>query len=219
MKKNILAAALLFVLLAFPAAWFQLTKGVMLDGHFFVQRNEDLYVHKKDSVAITRTADGADICITLANEQLTAEMKISDQKYSFAYSDGRTIEGYAGKWLDELVDADGAPIWLEDSIVVTVGNEREPSALTREHSLSNTLYHMAEGICEQRGHILLILAAALFYALGVSSCFWPEKVHFLGGRWMYANAELSDAGIMAQQLSGVICALVGAGLLYAPLFW
>lgn len=218
-KKKIILLALVFVLLAIPAAWLQLRDGVMLDGRFFVRKSVDLYVHGDNSVTISRNNEGADISIDLDDEQLDVTLTMENDLYSFAYEDGRRVEGYAGKWMDELVDADGAPIWLEDSIVVVLSNEREPSALTREYSLSNILYHMMEGICEQRGHGLVILAAMLIYALGIASFFWPEEVHFFGGRWAYANAELSDAGIAVQKISGVACAIVGIGLLYAPLFW
>lgn len=219
MKKKIILLALVFVLLAIPAAWLQLRDGVVLDGRFFARKTEQLYVNGKDSVAIRPTGDGAEIRIVLDQEQLDVKLTIQNQKYSFAYADGRTVEGYAGRWMDELVDADGAPIWLEDSIVVVVNNERAPSALTREYSLSNILYHMVEGICEQRGHGLVIVMAMLIYALGIASFFWPEEVHFFGHRWQYANAELSDEGIAVQKVSGVVCAIVGVVLLYAPLFW
>jgi len=219
MSKKIILLALAFVLLAIPAAWLQLRDGVMLDGRFFAQKNADLYIHGDDSVSITRNDEGADISIVLDDERLDVDLTIANDFYSFAYEDGRKAEGYAGKWMDELVDADGAPIWLEDSIVVVVNNERAPSALTREYSLSNILYHMVEGICEQRGHGLVIVMSLLIYALGIASFFWPEKVHFFGSRWAYANAELSDAGIAVQKITGVACAVVGIVLLYAPLFW
>ena len=78
---------------------------------------------------------------------------------------------------------------------------------------------MVEGICEQRGHFVVILMAMVIYALGIASFFWPEEVHFFGNRWRYANAELSDDGIFVQKISGVACAIAGVVLLYAPLFW
>ena len=189
-KKKIILLALVFVLLAIPAGWLQLRDGVMMDGKFYAQKNADLYTHGKDSVSISRNDTGAEISIVLNGEHLDAALTIENDFYSFAYEDGRTVEGYAGKWLDGLVDADGAPIiWLQDRIVVVVGNEPEPSILTREYSLSNILYHMVEGICEQRGHALVLVCALLIYALGIASIFWPEEVHFFGSRWAYANAE------------------------------
>ena len=219
MKKKIILMALAFVLLAIPAAYLQTADGVMLDGRFFVQKNDDLYAHGKSSVSISRNDAGADISILLDGEELNAALAVEGDKYTFAYEDGRTVQGYAGKWADELVDADCAPVWMEDGVVVVVGNERSPSALTREYSLSNILYHMVEGICEQRGHFVVILMAMVIYALGIASFFWPEEVHFFGNRWRYANAELSDDGILVQKISGVACAIAGVVLLYAPLFW
>lgn len=219
MKKKIILLAVAFVLLAVPAAWLQLRDGVMLDGRFFTKKSESLYTSGDDSVSIRPNDDGADISIELDGKQLGVKLTVVNDRYSFAYEDGRTVEGYAGRWSDELVDADGAPIWLEDGIVVVVGNQPEPSVLTREYSLSNILYHMVEGICEQRGHVLVIVMAALIYALGIASFFWPEEVHFFGSRWRYANPELSYDGIVVQKISGVACAVVGVVLLYAPLFW
>ena len=219
MKKKIILIVLVFVLLAIPAAYLQTADGVMLDGRFFVQKNKDLYVHGSSSVWIERKDAGADIRILLDGEELNTVLSIDNDQYTFTYEDGRTVQGFGGKWMDELVDADGAPIWLEDSIVAVVGNERSPNALTREYSLSNILYHMLEGICEQRGHFAVILMSMLIYALGIASFFWPEEVHFFGSRWRYANAELSYDGIIVQQIGGVVCALAGIVLLYAPLFW
>ena len=219
MKKKIILLVLAFVLLAIPAAYLQLQDGVIMGGRFFAQKTETLYVSGDDSVAISPTNEGAKIRIVLDQEELDATLTIEAQKYTFVYADGRTVEGYAGRWMDELVDADGAPIWLEDSVVVVVGNERAPSVLTREYSLSNILYHMVEGICEQRGHGVVIAMAMLIYVLGIASFFWPEEVHFFGSRWAYANAELSDLGIAVQKIAGVACAVVGIVLLYAPLFW
>ena len=59
----------------------------------------------------------------------------------------------------------------------------------------------------------------LIYALGIASFFWPEEVCFFGRRWRYANAELSYDGVIVQRIGGVLCALAGIVLLYAPLFW
>lgn len=219
MKKKIILIVLVFVLLAIPAAYLQTADGVMLDGRFFVQKNKDLYVHGSSSVWIERKDAGADIRILLDGEELNTVLSIDNDQYTFTYEDGRTVQGFGGKWMDELVDADGAPIWLEDSIVVLVGNERAPNALTREYSLSSILYHMVEDICEQRGHFAVILMSMLIYALGIASFFWPEEVHFLGSRWRYANAELSNEGILVQKICGAACAVVGVVLLYAPLFW
>ena len=219
MKKKIILLALAFTLLAIPAAYLQMRDGVMLDGRFFAQKNDDIYVNGKSSVSISRNENGADISILLDGEELNATLTIENDQYTFAYEDGRTVQGYAGKWMDELVDGDGAPIWLEDSIVVVVGNEREPGALTREYSLSNILYHMVEDICEQRGYLVTVLMAMVIYALGIASFFWPEEVYFFGRRWRYANAELSYDGVIVQRIGGVVCALAGIVLLYAPLFW
>lgn len=219
MKKKIILMALVFVLLAIPAAYLQMVDGVMLSGRFFAQKNDGLYVHGDDSVSITPNQEGAKISISLDGEQLNAALTVADDVYTFTYEDGRTVQGYAGKWSDELVDAQGAPIWLEDSVVIVFNDEPAPGALTREYSLTNILYQMVEGICEQRGHFLVILMAMLIYALGIASFFWPEEVHFFGGRWAYSNAELSDAGILVQKVSGIACAVVGIVLLYAPLFW
>ena len=219
MKKKIVLLMLAFVLLAVPAAWLQLREGVMLNGRFFVQKTADLYSYREDSVSINRTNEGAELCLHINGETADVQVSINQDEYGFHYADGRKVTGYAGKWLDELVDADGAPIWLEDSVVVTVGNEPSPGVLSREYSLSNVLYHMLEGICEQRGHLLVILMALFVYALGIASFFWPQEVHFFGSRWLYVNAELSDAGIAVQKIAGVACAIVGLVLLYAPLFW
>ena len=97
MKKKIILLALVFVLLAIPAGWLQLRDGVMMDGKFYAQKNADLYTHGKDSVSISRNDTGAEISIVLNGEHLDAALTIENDFYSFAYEDGRTVEGYGGK--------------------------------------------------------------------------------------------------------------------------
>lgn len=219
MKKKVLLAALLFVVLAIPAAWLQLTSGVMVNEQFYARKNADMYISGRDHVAITRAADGADFAISLNGESLSVQLRIEGDRYSFRYEDGRTVEGRAGAWTDQLVTEDGMPLAWEDGISVTVGDEEPESILTREYTLSNVLYRMYAGICEQRGHILVILMALFIYAMGAASFFWPDEVHFFGSRWRYSHAELSDDGRLVQRISGVACGIVGVVLLYAPLFW
>ncbi len=219
MKKQIVLLGILFLLLAIPAAVWQLADGVMVDGQFFTRRSPDLYLHGKDSVTITRTDAGANIMIQLNGEQLEAQVSVEDNAYTFRYMDGRVVSGYWGEWLDVLVTADGKPLEWEDGIQIIVNNEQPQSILKREYSLSNVLCCMLVEQTEQRGHPVLIMGSLLLYALGVITFFWPEEVYFFGGRWRYAHAELSPEGIAVQKLGGVVCAIVGIGLLYAPMIW
>ncbi len=219
MKRKLILLVLIFVLLAVPAAYIQMQNGVFLDGRFFVQKDAGLYVNGNSSVSIVPNQNGAEIRILLDGEQLNASLAVENDRYTFAYADGRTVQGYAGRWMNELVDEEGALIWMEDGIVTVIGDEPEPSVLTREYSLSNILYHMVEGICEQRGHMISVVMAMLIYTLGIASFFWPEEVCFFGKYWRYANAKLSTDGIAVQKIGGIACAVTGVLLLYAPLIW
>lgn len=217
MKKKMVLLALIFVVLAIPAAFWQLQKGIMLDGKFFAKKNESLFVRGDSHISIALNEHGAAIDILLGEESLSALLTVQDDLYLFDYEDGRIVLGYAGRWIGELVDEEGTPLWVKDSPVIVVSDEPEPSILTREYSLSNTLYRLLEGKYEQRGHGVAILVSAVIYALGVASFFWPEEVYFLGRWWRYANPELSYDGIVAQKIGGAACAIVGAALLYMPL--
>ena len=217
MKKKIVLLALIFVVLAIPAAYWQLQDGIMLDGTFFAKKNDGLFAHGDSYISIALNENGAAIELLLDGDQLSAVLMVQDDLYMFDYEDGRSVQGYAGRWMGELVDEEGTPLWMKDNPVIVVSDEPEPSILTREYSLSNTLYHLLEGQFEQRGHIVAILVSAVIYALGVASFFWPEEVYFFGRCWRYANPELSYDGIVAQKIGGAACAIVGAALLYMPL--
>ena len=219
MKKTLTLVVVVFLLLAVPASVFQLRQGVQLGETFYVRKNADLFRAKQNSIAIERNVGGAAFRVSVANTHINVEMSKEAERYTFAYDDGTVVEGYANEWSNELASADGAPLMWTDGIAVYVGAEPpEDDILQRKYSLSNDLFQMYEGICERRGHFMLLAMGALMYALGVASVLWPEKVHFFGNRWRYSHAELSDEGIVMQKLSGFVCIGISVVMLYLPFF-
>ena len=219
MKKTLVLFLSVFLLLAVPASVFQLRQGVQLGETFYVRKNADFFRAKQNSIAIERSEGGAMFMISVGNTRMNVEMSKADERYTFAYDDGTVVEGYANEWSNELASADGAPLMWTDGIAVYVGAEPpEDDILQRKYSLSNDLFQMYEGICERKGHFMLLVMGTLMYALGVSSVLWPEKVHFMGNRWRYSHAELSDEGIAMQKLSGFVCIVISGVMLYLPFF-
>jgi len=218
MKKKLVLAALAFVLLSVPAAWLQLRDGVVLGESFYIQRNPDLYSAGEDSIAIDRNGNDAEFTISVNDMVMKVWMETDGRHYSFCYEDGTVVEGFAGQWADELVNGDGMPLGWTDGIAVYVGETPPEDVLFRKYSLSNGLFRMYAGICEQKGHVLMIVMGLLLYALGIASILWPEQVHFFGSRWRYAHAELSADGIAMQKLSGIACVVLSIVLMYMPLF-
>jgi len=219
MKKRLILAALAFVLLAVPAAWLQLRDGVMLGTDFYAQQTPDLYALRKNTVSIERSEQGAVFDLSINGTAQSVVMETDGKRYSFQYEDGALVEGFAGHWSDELVDAEGVPLGWTDGVAIYIGEEPVDDAFSGKYNLSNVLFRMHEGICEQKGHVLLIVFGLLLYALGVASILWPEKVHFFGSRWRYAHAELSSDGIAVQILSGIANIVLAIVLMYMPLFW
>ena len=84
--------------------------------------------------------------------------------------------------------------------------------------LVQAMVRVAEGKVEQRGHLSLVAAYILFYALGTAILLWPEKMAFLGNRWRYRyEPELSDEGLFMEMLGGVIVLCMAVVMMFLPL--
>ena len=84
--------------------------------------------------------------------------------------------------------------------------------------LVQALVKVAEGNVEQRGHLSLVVAYILFYALGTAILLWPEKMAFLGNRWRFRyEPELSDEGLVMEMIGGVIIVGMAIVILFLPL--
>lgn len=218
MKKKLVLAALALLLLAFPAAWLQCREGVIIGTDFYIQKNPDLYAEGKNSVSITRTGHDAVFDLSINGTAQSVMMKSDGNRYSFQYEDGTMVEGFAGRWSDELVDEEGVPLGWTDGVAVYIGEEPVDDAFLSKYHLSNVLFRMHNGLCGTRGHALMIVMGLLLCALGIASILWPEKVYFFGSRWRYAHAELSADGIAVQKLTGIANIVLGIVLMYLPLF-
>jgi len=70
-------------------------------------------------------------------------------------------------------------------------------------ALSQYLCQIDRGEMVKNGHIAMVLVGALIYVIGAVTFLFPEKMYFLGSRWRYKNAELSDDGNSATVRTGV----------------
>lgn len=84
--------------------------------------------------------------------------------------------------------------------------------------LVQALIKVAGGEVEQRGHLSLVAAYMLFYAMGTAILLWPQKMAFLGNRWRYrSEPELSEEGLAMEQLGGVVIVGMAIVSLFLPL--
>lgn len=84
--------------------------------------------------------------------------------------------------------------------------------------LVQAMVRVAEGKVEQRGHLSLVAAYILFYALGTAILLWPEKMAFWGNRWRYRyEPELSDEGLIMEMFGGVVIICMAVVMMFLPL--
>lgn len=133
----------------------------------------------------------------------TVLLHSNEDSLVFEFSDGTLL---AGVWNGEyLTDSDGIPLgW--DEIHISVNDE--------PIEISNTTY--CQSLCriyfgeEETISVWYVQAfGILIYIFGIVSVLQPDEVHFFLSRWRYNNPELSEAGRLLEQISGVIFSILG----------
>lgn len=216
MKKRIIALALILALLFAAALLFNARRGVSLGEHFLRRKSGSVFEESaRWRIALSRGADGTAFDIRAGEEALRATLTWQDAYARVAFDDGETIEGAWRAADATLIGADGVPLAWMDGIFISVNGESLPVSRA---ALANALCRIDTDHTEARGSLLLPFAGAALYALGAAAFLWPEAVYFLGMRWRYETAELSDAGRLAEQTGGVAAMLAAALMMFAPAF-
>lgn len=209
MKKRFFLLAIVFLLLALPAAYLNLQQGIWW-GDTFLRRTADGY----GSIRMTRSDAGTLFSGTLDNFTWHGTVTREGKSIAVTFPDGTRI---AGTWNGEyLCDPSGMPHAFQgDMVTIVVNGEAQPPSPIAQADL---MCRMALEQIEQRGSLLLVLLGLFVYVTGALSILYPEKMALLGGRWRFAYAELSDAGRAAQKFSGWVCILLSPIVMYLPLF-
>lgn len=212
MKRKILILTLILLVLACPAVWLNVRRGVSVgDVMLYEKERGALYKNRENSVSLQRMPDSTAFDIRLKSESLTVRLVWQGDQATFTFDDGTVISGiWTGAYLR---DEEGLPISLRDGITITFNGQETTIG---KNALCEDLCRMDRSLSEPYGHIGLVLAGALLYTLGAATLLFPEEMHFFGSRWKYAHAELSDDGRMMQQLGGVVGMLCSIVIMYLP---
>lgn len=216
MKKPVIFFAALFIALLIPGCILNTQQGLYVGDQFFRKESDTRYAAGADDfVEITPTEAGARFTVLRGGKDQDAEMTLEGKRARFAFADGEVIEGeFLG---GTLVTEDGTPLeWVDAQRVVILSGQFEVRRVERIGAYS--LYRMYRGEREARGVIALIAAYILLYVVGALSFLYPDRVHFFGSRWAYKNPELSESGVLLQKLGGIAAIVIGAILMFLPLF-
>lgn len=192
------------VLAAAFSGWRNLRKGIFLGNDFFYRVEESLY--QKNSANYIRSVPedgGAGFVIFLNGKEQTASLQRQEDFVSITYGDGTVIEAvWNGQWFCDRET--GYPMTFD--VAVTFGDEIPEIG---KPAISNALCRIVWGDLEPRGSAALILVGGLLYALGAVSFLFPNQAHFFLRRWAYRQAELSEDGVLAEKIGGVVGMAVG----------
>ena len=221
MRKTVVILLAIALLLALPALWLNLQEGLYVGDDFLRRTGEGRY----GDISLERLNGATHVTGRLRNSDFTAQLVWSssvppsdyvgwgDRSATVTFPDGETISGV---WMSpHLCSADGMPnVFGGDMIRIVTGNEEPPLART---TIADLICRMDLGDTERYGSPWLVLAGLVIYAIGALSVLFPDRMHFLGGRWAYANPELSDEGRFFQRLGGAVAMIDAAIIMYLPL--
>lgn len=184
------------------SGWRNLRKGIFLGDDFFYQAESSLY--QRNSMNYIRSVpkdDSVGFIISLNGKEQSASLTRQGDSVSITFDDGTIIKGiWNGQWLSD--EETGLPLnFSSDNITVTVGNQpSEPG----KPAVSSALCQIVWGDLEPRGSIVLVIVGGLLYALGAVTFLFPNEAHFFLRRWAYQKAELSEDGVLAEKIGGIV---------------
>lgn len=198
-KWKALAAVIALVSLILGWYW-TLRPGIFVGDDFYYRVNSEKLARSASDYIVKTGENSYDI--RYRQEEKSVQVTSNGSFYSFAFSDGKTVEG---NWNGVFLD-DGSDFPFE----ITVSDNGVPAVFSHQaHAI--TLIHWQEKEFTTISVWYILLLGLLFYVIGVVTIWFPEEMYFLFSRWQYRNAELSDAGKMAEQFGGIM--LCGLGIL------
>lgn len=220
-KKKAAILAGILVILVVIGGFRNMRTGIVVGDTFLYERSDGYFKAGDDEIRVIKGDGFTNFEIVLDGETRRAglswsrknglfDSEIEHDYATMTFDDGTMVEGY---WFsdDMLVDQDGRPvIWTNPGAMIVVG---DAVRVISNEELSQDLCQIDRGLTVKNGHIAMVLVGALVYVIGAVTFLFPEKMHFLGSRWRYKNAELSEDGIMMEQFGAVICMIMGAVLI------
>lgn len=221
MKKTAVWLMGLLVLLLIPSGLINLRMGVYMGERFYIPHdNKDNSWTYRSAPGYAVTLDwcdkGTGCGVSTGGPEQSIQLDWMGDWARFQFEDGTVLEG---RWTGEaLIDADGRPLWMDDEniIQIVVGDEPEPPL--SQYTIACALCKMDRRELVSFGSVWFMLFGIFVYGWGLLNILYPEKMHFMGRRWQYEGAALSDSGRAMQVLGGIAFLIIGTAFLYLPLF-
>lgn len=214
MKKMLIAALAVLMILLVPAIMLNMQRGIMLSDVSLIRKDEFTYAAAGDnSIHMSPSESGMDFAICLDGVERSAQLTWDDENVRIEYADGEVAEGvWNGQY---ILGENGKPLWFDESVHGRYAGRNQTIA---EVDLNDVLCRLSLGESDPMGEMWLIVVGALFYIAGALNIFWPEGMFFMLSRWKYEKPEeLFDSGRKAQIFGGAVGMLGGLLLLFAPL--
>lgn len=216
MKKKLILLVAVLLAAFIPAMALNVQRGVPVGETFLPRRSGALYEKNADyRVALTRGEDETVCEIHLGAQTLSAVLRWQGERARVEYDDGTVIEGVWNADYMWLTDENGRPVFWNDGVTVVINGD---TVSIGRDALADALCRMDTNATETRGSAAVPLVGALLYIVGAAAFLWPEQTYFLGSRWRFNVAELSDDGKLMQKAGGVITMLGSIVLMFYPLF-
>lgn len=206
-KKQLLRiGAALAAVIALLAGWYvTLRKGIYVGDKFFYKTNGSRYAHNGSNY-IERGLDNSFEIVSDTGRK-TVSVNADENSLTFAFSDGTSL---TGTWDGtNLTDSEGLPIgW--DEIHISAGAESVEASNTAYCEALCRIYYGEE---ETRSAWYIQAVGIVIYILGIVTVLRPDRAHFFLSGWRYHNPELSEAGRLLEQASGIVIAVLGVGMM------
>lgn len=223
MKKSAVVMTIVLIVLLIPSGFINLRRGVHMGDRFYMpsDNGDNSWTYRSEpgyEVMLDWCGTGTGCGVMTDWSEQSVQLDWTGDWASLEFEDGTVLEG---QWTGEaLIDAEGKPLWMNDDeeesiIQIVVGDETDKGL--RKYTIACALCKMDRRELVSFGSVWIMLLGAAIYGFGMLNILYPEKMHFLGNRWRYERAELSDAGYMSQVFGGIALLIVGVIGLYLPL--
>lgn len=224
MRKSAIVMIAVLILLLIPSGLINLRRGVYMGDRFYMPHDngDNSWTYRSGTgyeVTLDWCGTGTGCGVRTGGSEQGVQLDWTDDWARLEFDDGTVLEG---RWTGEdLIDAEGKPLWMNDDesesiIQIIVGDKTDVQL--RKYTIACALCRMDRNELVPFGSGWVMLLGAAIYIFGMLNILYPEKMHFLGNRWRYENAELSDAGYMMQVFGGIVLLIFGVIGLFLPLF-
>jgi len=215
-ERKVLILCGIFLVMIVVGCMRNLRQGIYIFDDFLIQKSKDHFKKGKDEIRLIRAEDGTTFELvfhgaarraTLVWSKSTELFDVEQDYATVIFDDGTVVEG---TWFsnDQLLGSDLMPVsWSVDETIHFSGGSKMTGF--DAGGLAELLCRLDRGDTESNGDFLLVFFGSLIYIIGALTFLYPDKMYFMGSRWKYKQAELSDDGRLAQQAGGVVMMIVG----------